>query len=134
MAGRGMGAATQGGGCVSSGARNRVTSKPSTKIKVMMKDGGDPGKVVRRGKTTKRGETTAAILANKLSPAALEAATKTGIGARGLDTPAEREFLRQATKKPLPVRKRVKKVSKAKKALKPKKAPAEKKRGGMMYK
>ena len=48
MAGRGMGAATQGGGCVSSGARNRVTSKPSTKIKVMMKDGGDAGEAAKK--------------------------------------------------------------------------------------
>ena len=40
MAGRGMGAATKGGGCVSSGARNKMTSKPSTKVAVMMKDGG----------------------------------------------------------------------------------------------
>mgnify|MGYP003627806068 CR=1 FL=1 len=50
MAGRGMGAATQGGGCVSSGARNRVTSKPSTKIKVMMKDGGDVKKAPAKKK------------------------------------------------------------------------------------
>jgi len=41
MAGRGMGAATKGGGCVGSGSRNKMTSKPSTKVAVMMKDGGD---------------------------------------------------------------------------------------------
>ena len=40
MAGRGMGAATKGGGCVSSGSRNKMTSKPSSKVAVMMKDGG----------------------------------------------------------------------------------------------
>ncbi len=40
MAGRGMGAATKGGGCVSSGGRNKMTSKPSSKVAVMMKDGG----------------------------------------------------------------------------------------------
>jgi hypothetical protein len=41
MAGRGMGVATKGGGCVSSGSRNKMTSKPSSKVAVMMKDGGD---------------------------------------------------------------------------------------------
>ena len=40
MAGRGMGAATQGGGCVESGPRNKMESKPSTKVKVMMAKGG----------------------------------------------------------------------------------------------
>jgi len=40
MAGRGMGAATKGGGCVGSGGRNKMTSKPSSKVAVMMKDGG----------------------------------------------------------------------------------------------
>ena len=40
MAGRGMGSATKGGGCVGSGSRNKMTSKPSTKVAVMMKDGG----------------------------------------------------------------------------------------------
>jgi hypothetical protein len=39
-----MGAATKGGGCVSSGARNKMTSKPSTKVAVMMKDGGEAKK------------------------------------------------------------------------------------------
>jgi len=49
MAGRGMGAATKGGGCVSSGARNKMTSKPSTKVAVMMKDGGMAKPVKKMG-------------------------------------------------------------------------------------
>lgn len=41
MAGRGMGAATQGGGCVGSGAKNRAVSKTSNKTgPVMMATGG----------------------------------------------------------------------------------------------
>ena len=41
MAGRGMGAATQGGGCVSSGPRNKMVSEPSKKTgPVMMNKGG----------------------------------------------------------------------------------------------
>ena len=41
MAGRGMGAATKGGGCVESGPRNKMLSKTSTKTgPVMMKNGG----------------------------------------------------------------------------------------------
>ena len=41
MAGRGMGIATQGGGAVSKGPRNKVLSTPSKKIQVMMKKGGE---------------------------------------------------------------------------------------------
>jgi len=41
MAGRGMGIATQGGGAVSSGPRNKKLSAPSKKIIVMMKKGGE---------------------------------------------------------------------------------------------
>ena len=41
MAGRGMGAATKGGGCVESGPRNKMLSKTSkTSGPVMMKNGG----------------------------------------------------------------------------------------------
>lgn len=40
MAGRGMGAATKGGGAVSSGPRNRMVSEPSKKVEVMMAKGG----------------------------------------------------------------------------------------------
>ena len=42
MAGRGMGAATRGGGCVGTGPRNKVESKPSRKVgdPVMMNKGG----------------------------------------------------------------------------------------------
>lgn len=41
MAGRGMGAATKGGGCVESGPRNKMMSKTSnTSGPVMMKTGG----------------------------------------------------------------------------------------------
>ena len=43
-----MGAATKGGGAVSKGPRNKVLSKPSTKIKVMMKKGGEV-KASKRG-------------------------------------------------------------------------------------
>ncbi len=41
MAGKGMGAATRGGGCVESGPKNRMVSKTSMKSgPVMMKNGG----------------------------------------------------------------------------------------------
>lgn len=40
MAGRGMGAATRGGGCVGSGPRNKKVSSPSPKVEVMMAKGG----------------------------------------------------------------------------------------------
>lgn len=41
MAGKGMGAATRGGGCVESGPKNRMVSEPSKKTgPVMMKNGG----------------------------------------------------------------------------------------------
>lgn len=40
MAGRGMGAATRGGGCVGSGPRNKKISSPSPKVEVMMAKGG----------------------------------------------------------------------------------------------
>jgi hypothetical protein len=41
MAGKGMGAATRGGGAVESGAKNRMLSEPSkTTGPVMMKKGG----------------------------------------------------------------------------------------------
>jgi len=42
MAGRGMGAATQGGGCVTKGPKNRMIKATSkTTGPIMMKDGGD---------------------------------------------------------------------------------------------
>ena len=41
MAGRGMGAATKGGGCVGSGSRNKMVSETSKKTgPVMMRKGG----------------------------------------------------------------------------------------------
>lgn len=40
MAGKGMGAASRGGGCVESGPKNRMVSTPATKVKVMMAKGG----------------------------------------------------------------------------------------------
>lgn len=41
MAGKGMGAATRGGGCVESGPKNKMVSKPSMKTGVpMMAKGG----------------------------------------------------------------------------------------------
>lgn len=40
MAGRGMGMATRGGGCVGSGPRNKKVSSPSPKVEVMMAKGG----------------------------------------------------------------------------------------------
>lgn len=50
MAGRGMGIATQGGGCVSSGAKNKMVSKTSDKTgPVMMKDGGAVKKMMGGG-------------------------------------------------------------------------------------
>jgi hypothetical protein len=50
MAGRGMGAATQGGGCVGKGPRNKVESKPSRKVgdPVMMNMGGEGGDVKKK--------------------------------------------------------------------------------------
>ena len=51
MAGRGMGAATRGGGCVGTGPRNKVQSKPSRKVgdPVMMNKGGDVNKKMSGG-------------------------------------------------------------------------------------
>lgn len=40
MAGKGMGAATKGGGAVEAGKKNRMMSKPSKKVPVMMACGG----------------------------------------------------------------------------------------------
>jgi hypothetical protein len=50
MAGRGMGAATQGGGCVGKGPRNKVESKPSRKVgdPVMMMGGDVKGGDVKK--------------------------------------------------------------------------------------
>jgi len=45
MAGKGMGAATKGGGCVESGPRNKMMSEPSKKSgPVLMATGGEANK------------------------------------------------------------------------------------------
>mgnify|MGYP003662091613 CR=1 FL=1 len=49
MAGRGMGAATKGGGCVGTGPKNKMESEPSTKVKVMMAKGGMAKKKMNGG-------------------------------------------------------------------------------------
>lgn len=50
MAGRGMGAATQGGGCVTSGPKNKVLEKTSeTTGPVMMAKGGEAKKMMGGG-------------------------------------------------------------------------------------
>ena len=50
MAGRGMGAATKGGGCVGSGPRNKVIKETSkTSGPVMMNKGGMAVKKYRKG-------------------------------------------------------------------------------------
>jgi len=51
MAGRGMGAATRGGGCVGTGPKNKVQSKPSRKVgdPIMMNKGGDVKKKMGGG-------------------------------------------------------------------------------------
>jgi hypothetical protein len=50
MAGRGMGAATQGGGCVMSGAKNKMISETSkTTGPVMMAKGGEAKKMMGGG-------------------------------------------------------------------------------------
>ena len=50
MAGRGMGAATQGGGCVGSGPKNKMMSKTSqTTGPVMMAKGGEAKKMMGGG-------------------------------------------------------------------------------------
>lgn len=54
-----MGAATKGGGAVTKGPRNKVLSKPSTKIKVMMKKGGEVKKYNKGGPVDPlKGDTT----------------------------------------------------------------------------
>ena len=55
MAGRGMGAATKGGGCVGTGPKNKVQSKPSRKVgdPIMMNKGGDVNKKMAGGGTMK---------------------------------------------------------------------------------
>ena len=55
MAGRGMGAATQGGGCVSSGPRNKMVSEPSKETgPVMMNKGGMAVKGYKKGGMPKK--------------------------------------------------------------------------------
>jgi hypothetical protein len=50
MAGRGMGAATQGGGCVMSGPKNKMVSETSQKTgPVMMAKGGEAKKMMGGG-------------------------------------------------------------------------------------
>ena len=54
MAGRGMGAATQGGGCIGSGPKNKVLKKTSeTTGPVMMAKGGEV-QPTGRGKMKKK--------------------------------------------------------------------------------
>lgn len=55
MAGRGMGAATKGGGCIGSGPKNKMVSEPSNKTgPVMMKHGGDVMKKMGGGMAYKK--------------------------------------------------------------------------------
>jgi hypothetical protein len=59
MAGRGMGAATRGGGAVESGPKNRMLSQPSMKTPkvVLMKKGGEAineHKLLAMGKKPKK--------------------------------------------------------------------------------
>jgi hypothetical protein len=56
MAGRGMGAATKGGGCVEKGAKNRMVSKTSqTTGPVFMANGGDVSPRKRMAMGMKKG-------------------------------------------------------------------------------
>jgi len=126
MAGRGMGAATKGGGCVSSGARNKMTSKPSSKVAVMMKDGG---------MAKKKDKDVSMPMARGIAMA-MEAGKKL-VGKKDMSTPAEREFLRDVAsgkvKGNLPPKAKVA-MKKIKQAGSKKKKPVKKMGGGMMKK
>jgi hypothetical protein len=56
MAGRGMGAATKGGGCIEKGAKNKMVSKTSTSTDpVFLADGGDVSPRKRMAMGMKKG-------------------------------------------------------------------------------
>ena len=59
MAKRGMGAATQGGGCVSTGPKNKMVKKTSqTTGPVMMAAGGMAMKGYKKGGMAKKGKSS----------------------------------------------------------------------------
>lgn len=86
MAGRGMGAATKGGGCVGSGSRNKMTSKPSSKVEVMMAEGGDVKSKDKKKAASPMGSGIAM---------ALEA-----IGVKGKDLPSAAKQINKKESKP----------------------------------
>ena len=112
MAGRGMGAATQGGGAVRSGPRNKMLKSRSKTTGIpMYAEGGDVDVKVARG----QGKTTEAQRAK--AAAAKVATTMKAARGQGKTTEAQRAKAAAAAK-----------AKKAKKAR-----PVKKNRGGMMY-
>jgi hypothetical protein len=115
MPGRGMGAATQGGGAVRSGPRNKVLKTRSKTTGIpMYAEGGEVDVKVTRG----QGKTTEAQRAKAAAAAKVVTTMKAARG-QGKFTEAQRAKAVAAAK--------------AKKAKAKKAKPVKKNRGGMMY-
>jgi hypothetical protein len=103
MAGRGMGAATRGGGCVGSGPRNKVIKETSkTTGPVMMAKGGDVKKKKKKGfpDLNKDGKVSMAdVLQGRLGKGAMKGAKK-GSRAMGALSGTEIGMLKKKMKKP----------------------------------
>jgi len=103
MAGRGMGAATRGGGCVGSGPRNKVIKETSkTTGPVMMAKGGDVKKKKKKGfpDLNKDGKVSMAdVLQGRLGKGAMKSAKK-GSRAMGAISGTETGMLKKKMKKP----------------------------------
>jgi len=87
MAGRGMGAATRGGGCVGSGPRNKKVSSPSPKVEVMMAKGGMARKTradMPKGNATARQAVAVKRKKAKATNTAASSNTKGNNGSRGI--------------------------------------------------
>jgi len=103
MAGRGMGMATRGGGCVGSGPRNKVIKETSkTTGPVMMAKGGDVKKKKKKGfpDLNKDGKVSMAdVLQGRLGKGAMKGAKKKGPKAMGTISNKERAMLTPAQRR-----------------------------------
>ena len=96
MAGRGMGIATKGGGCVGSGPRNKMVSETSKKSgPVMMAEGGE---AINEYKRMAMGEKLGKAMGQGMAMGALGAGI--GMGAKGAKT-AAKEKLQEMEKEKL---------------------------------
>jgi len=104
MAGRGMGAATRGGGCVGSGPRNKVIKETSkTTGPVMMATGGDVKKKKKKGfpDLNKDGKVSMAdVLQGRLGKGAMSGMKKKGPRGMGVTSDKERAMLKKKMKRP----------------------------------